>query len=182
MPRYQVAFRGAPHNTAVVQSYGDALPANHINAGSFYHDHASDPLGDNAGSLNENHVFFHHVREILYKRKPNGDAGGVFPDNFTAMDRLTITLDTTYVAVSGVSSLPATATLDLSAGQTQQITNTISPGGASNTSVTYATSNAAVATVSPTGLITPVSVGTATITITTVDGGFTDTCVVTVVA
>jgi len=177
MPRYQVAFRPAPYYTAVVQSYGDALPASHINIGSFYHEHASDEIHNQSGD--EQHVFFHHVRDLLYKRKPEGPANGGFPNNFTDMGRVIMSLDSTYVAVSGVSSLPAT--VSLANGATQQITNTISPGGASNTSVTYSTSSAAVATVSSTGLITAGATdGTATITITTVDGGFTDTCVVTV--
>lgn len=179
MPRFQVAFRAAPFNTAVVQMYGDALPANHINIGSFYHEHEDDEIANQSGP--ENHVIYQHVRELLYKRKPDGTAGGMFPNNITDMAAITISLDAVYTAVSGISSLPATVELDLSAGGTQQITNTVSPGGASNPAVTYATSNAAVATVSPTGLVTATGEGTATITVTTVDGGFTDTCVVTVV-
>lgn len=180
MPRYQVAFRPAPYYTVSVQSYGDALPANHINIGSFYHDHSLDDQGNvDSADGPESHVFYHHIRELLYKRKPDGTANGVFPNNFTDMAKLVVSLDTTYTAVSGISSLPAT--ISLANGATQQITNTISPGGASNTAVTYSTSNAAVATVSSTGLITAGATdGTATITITTVDGGFADTVVVTV--
>lgn len=179
MPRYQVAFRPAPYFTAVVQAYGDAIPANHINIGSFYHDHDGQPdLEGEPGT----HVIYNHVRDLLYKRKPDGTANGVFPNNFTDMSSVIISQDTTYVAVTSISSLPATVELDLSAGGTQQITNTISPGDASNTAVTYASSDVTKATVSASGLITAVGVGSATITITTVDGGFTDTCVVTVVA
>ena len=176
MPRYQVAFRAAPYLTAVVQTYGDALPANHINIGSFYHDHDGQP--DHEGKPGT-HVLYNHVRDLLYKRKPDGTANGVFPNNFTDMGRVIMSLDAVYVAVTGISSLPAT--VSLANGATQQITNTISPGGASNTAVTYSTSNAAVATVSASGLITAGATdGSATITVTTVDGAFTDTVVVTV--
>ncbi|MBR7287904.1 DNA breaking-rejoining protein, partial [Klebsiella pneumoniae] len=43
-------------------------------------------------------------------------------------------------------------------------------------------SAASIATVSSTGLVTAVAAGTATITATTADGDFTDTCAVTVTA
>jgi len=177
MPRFQVAFRAAPYNSVVVQFYGDSLPADHINIGSFYHEHENDEIDNQSGP--ENHVIYHHVRELLYKRKPDGTAGGMFPNNITDMAAMVITVDTTFVAVASISSAPATANLANAA--TQQITNTILPANATNPAVTYSTSNAAVATVSSTGLITAGATdGTATITVTTVDGGFTDTVVVTV--
>ena len=59
---------------------------------------------------------------------------------------------------------------------------TVEPNNASTKAVTWSSDNAAVATVSDAGLVEAKTVGTATITVTTQDGGFTATCEVTVTA
>ena len=82
------------------------------------------------------------------------------------------------VAVTGVSLDQSSANVDL--GDTLQLTATVSPSSATDKSVTWSSSNTSVATVNSSGLVTAVSVGSATITVTTTDGGFTDTCAVTV--
>jgi len=82
------------------------------------------------------------------------------------------------VAVTGVSVAPTS--LDLLTGSTSQLTATIAPSGATNKTVSWSSNNTGVATVSSSGLVTAVSAGTATITVTTADGGYTATCVVTV--
>lgn len=69
-------------------------------------------------------------------------------------------------------------TLDTRA--TKQLKAVVLPEDAINTEVSWSTSDASVATVSETGLVTGVKAGTAQITVTTVDGGFTDTVTVTV--
>lgn len=84
----------------------------------------------------------------------------------------------TGVAVTSVSLSPASASL--SVGATQQLTPTVLPTNATNKSVTYSSNNAAVATVNASGLITAIANGSATITVTTVDGSKTSTCNVTV--
>lgn len=58
---------------------------------------------------------------------------------------------------------------------------TVSPSTAQNKSVTWTSSDNTVATVAD-GVVHAVAAGTATITVTTVDGSFTDTCSVTVSA
>lgn len=68
---------------------------------------------------------------------------------------------------------------DLNAPATRQLTATVLPTGATQTG-TWTTSNAAFATVSSTGLVTGVAAGEVTITFTSTDGGFTATCVITV--
>jgi uncharacterized protein YjdB len=78
---------------------------------------------------------------------------------------------TSNVAVTGVSVSPTSATLSVSG--TQQLTATIAPANATNQNRTWSSSNTAVATVNSSGLVTAVSAGTATITVTTQDGGFT---------
>jgi len=85
------------------------------------------------------------------------------------------------ISVTGVSVAPTAATLTVAA-PTVQLTPTVTPANAANKSVTYSTSNAAVATVSGTGLVTRVANGTAVITVTTVDGGRTATSTITCTA
>ena len=91
-------------------------------------------------------------------------------------------IDVTYteptpVAVTGVDVSPSTASIEV--GETTTLTATVSPSTASNKSVTWSTSASSVATVSN-GVVTGVSAGTARITVTTVDGGYTAYCDVTV--
>ncbi|UTS53789.1 hypothetical protein UES1_422 [Escherichia phage UE-S1] len=83
------------------------------------------------------------------------------------------------IPVTGINMTPLTATLT-SVGATQQLTASVIPDNARRKDISYTTSAEGVATVSPTGLITAVANGTANITATTSDGGFTKVCVVTV--
>jgi len=64
--------------------------------------------------------------------------------------------------------------------ETLQLTATVSPENATNQNVTWSSNNTAVATISNDGLVTAVSVGIATITVTTVDGNHRAHAVVTV--
>ena len=82
------------------------------------------------------------------------------------------------IPVSGVSLNKTTDTII--AGNTDQLTATVAPANATNTGVSWASDNTAVATVSSTGLVTAVSKGTVQITVTTADGSKTATCTVTV--
>ena len=70
--------------------------------------------------------------------------------------------------------------LTLDVNESETLTATITPDNASNKNVTWESSNTNVATVDNTGKVTAVSEGTATITVTTADGGKTATCEVTV--
>lgn len=84
-------------------------------------------------------------------------------------------------SVTGVTLDPST--LSLTAGSTAAtLTATVLPNNASNKAVTWSSSDLSVATVDNNGVVTPLKAGTATITATTVDGGFTATSVVTVKA
>jgi uncharacterized protein YjdB len=56
----------------------------------------------------------------------------------------------------------------------------VSPSGASNLDVTWKSSNTKIATVSEDGVVKGLIGGTAVITCTTVDGGYSATCVITV--
>lgn len=88
--------------------------------------------------------------------------------------------DGELVGVTGVTVSQKTASLAV--GGTKKITATISPENATNKNVTYTSSDEAIATVATDGTITAVAAGSATITVTTEDGNFTDTVAVTVTA
>jgi aryl-phospho-beta-D-glucosidase BglC (GH1 family) len=84
----------------------------------------------------------------------------------------------TNVSVTGVTLSPSTAAI--SVGGTSQLTATVAPSNATNKTVSWSSTNTSVATVSSSGLVTGVSEGSATITVTTQDGSFTASCNVTV--
>jgi uncharacterized protein YjdB len=89
-----------------------------------------------------------------------------------------ITVTTSTVAVTGVSVSPTSASINV--GATQQLTATVSPSNATNKNVSWSSSNTSVTTVSSSGLVTGVAGGSATITVTTQDGGKTATSAITV--
>ena len=89
-----------------------------------------------------------------------------------------VTVQTVTVAVTGVSLDKNTDSI--TAGSTDQLTATVEPSDASNKSVSWESDNTFVATVDDNGLVTAVAEGTANITVTTADGSYTATCVVTV--
>jgi len=82
--------------------------------------------------------------------------------------------------VSGVS-LDKT-TVIISVNDTLQLTATVEPRSASDKNVTWSSSDESVATVSTSGLVTTLSEGSATITVTTEEGNFSASCTITVVA
>jgi len=84
------------------------------------------------------------------------------------------------VKVTGVTLDKPTASVE--AGKTVTLTHTLAPANATNKNVTWTSSDPSVATVSSSGVVTGVKAGTATITVTTADGGFKASCVVTVTA
>ncbi len=92
---------------------------------------------------------------------------------YTATCEVTVTTPVSSISLDKTS-------LDLIVGETEQLTATIEPTNASNQNITWSSSNNNVATVAN-GLVTAVSNGTATITATAEDGGFTATCEVIVV-
>ena len=65
-------------------------------------------------------------------------------------------------------------------GDTIQLTATVLPTDATDQTVSWTSDNTDVATVDSSGLVTAVGTGTATITVTTSDGGITASCNITV--
>lgn len=84
------------------------------------------------------------------------------------------------VVVTGVTVMPATATVNV--GATTSLSAVVLPANASNKNLTWTSSNADIATVSANGVVTGVAAGNATITVRTADGGRTATSTITVTA
>ena len=179
MPDYQIAFHLRTKH-AVIQADGDAVPApvggtNYNIIGTFEHADVEAAVQDL--EFDVNHVFHQHVRDALYH--VNATTGLAvpgtlqFPNNITDMAGLTITTD--------VSGIELGAAFSLAVGEEKQLVPVFTPAElANNRAVTYATSAAAKATVSATGLVKAIAAGSSTITATC--DGETDTVVVTVTA
>lgn len=82
------------------------------------------------------------------------------------------------IAVTGVTVSPESDSVVV--GGNVQLTSTVAPVDATNKAVSYESSDELIATVDSSGLVTGVAEGVATITVTTLDGSFTDTSEITV--
>ena len=93
----------------------------------------------------------------------------------------TVTVTKTVVNVSGVTLDKSTASIEI--GKSESLVVTVAPVDATDKSVTWATSDAAIATVSDAGVVTALKAGTATITVASnADATKKATCIVTVTA
>ena len=70
---------------------------------------------------------------------------------------------------------------DLIMNTDHQLTATVSPASAGDTMIHWSSLNSDVATVDENGLVSAVSVGSATIIVSTNEGGFSDNCIVNVI-
>ncbi len=95
-------------------------------------------------------------------------------------DSCIVTVSTGEIPVTGVTLSRADTTL--TEGDSFTLVADIAPEGATNTDVTWSSNSTTIATVDNDGLVTAVAEGAATITVITDDGGFKDSCIVTVSA
>ena len=105
---------------------------------------------------------------------------GGLPLGYTNKPVLKYTLSPSGSSVSVTSVSLSQTSLALEVGKFSLLTATVLPVNATNPTVSWSSSNSSVATVNAAGVVTGVSAGSATITVTTVDGGKTATCAVTV--
>lgn len=106
---------------------------------------------------------------------------------FTMPDQ-EVTAEVTYekipdgtIPVTGITLNRSTLSLySNTTPNTAALTATVSPGNAADKTVTWASGNPSVAAVDQNGNITAVGNGSAVITVTTTDGGYTASCTVTV--
>lgn len=97
--------------------------------------------------------------------------------NITKTISVSVSGITETVAVTGITVLPTTATINVN--DTVTLTATIEPSNASNQSITWSSDNTTVAQVID-GVVTGIAQGTASIGVSTEDGGYSATCNVTV--
>lgn len=104
----------------------------------------------------------------------------VFTKDSTIYPLLTATpeVESDGLSVTGVSLNKSTLTI--ANGETSSLVATVTPDTAENPKVRWTSSNIYVATVNYLGVVTGRSEGTTTITVTTIDGGFSASCEVTV--
>ena len=93
----------------------------------------------------------------------------------TATCKVTVTIPVTGVTLNKTSTTIAVEVIE-------ELTATVAPANATNQKVTWKSSDPAVARVNSNGKVLGVSVGEATITVTTEDGGKTATCKVRVLS
>ena len=84
-----------------------------------------------------------------------------------------------YIVPTGVEF--AADSTELPIGGTERLVYSLIPANATNQNVTFTSSDESVVTVSENGIASGVAVGSAIITVTTEEGGFTDTITVNVV-
>lgn len=92
----------------------------------------------------------------------------------------TCTVTVTDINVTGISLTVTSCILTTATGL--QLTATITPSDATNKSLTWTSSDSSIAAVSNTGYASGISAGSAVITATSDDGGFTATCLINVQA
>lgn len=101
---------------------------------------------------------------------------------YSYSDSLTLEVieDPTYheIEVKSISITPRN--ISIYRGEVYNLTATLTPSNATNNAVSWSSSNTSVATVSSSGKVTAVGVGTAVVTATTEDGNHIATCEVTV--
>lgn len=97
---------------------------------------------------------------------------------YTATCEVTVEVVVPVINVESIELVQHSLALPLGQEATE-LEYIITPLDATDTSVTWSSSNESIATVDN-GFVTPLAEGTAIITVTTVDGGFTDVCAVTV--
>ncbi|MBI9104278.1 MAG: Ig-like domain-containing protein [Spirochaetales bacterium] len=95
---------------------------------------------------------------------------------YTGVCSITVIMDPSTITVESVDLNKDTTSILVNG--TEQLAATVSPSNAANQDISWSSGNPSVATVSSTGLVTGVSVGTAIITVTTADGNFQDICTV----
>lgn len=134
-------------------------------------DNIVDPLGHDYSEkiIDDAHL----VSKATY------DNGSIYCYDCSRCDSIgdkTFELDDKLIHVSSVSLNKDSITLKRDSKQT--LTATVSPSNATNKKLTWKSSNTNIAKVDDNGVVTAVGKGSATITVTTVDGGKTDTCTV----
>lgn len=145
----------------------------YVSIGSFNHPDENDNL-----QYSGNHVIFHHVRDLLYKRSAvDPTEPAKFPNNITDMSSIVIEIEG-VILVTNLSITPST--IEIAESATEQLTVTPYPSDATDPTVEYESEDEAIATVSESGLVEGVLAGTTNIIVTATGSGFSKKVPVTV--
>jgi aryl-phospho-beta-D-glucosidase BglC (GH1 family) len=140
---------------------------------------SSDPDGD-AITYSWNNGSSAETFQVVYTTAGNYNmALSVSDGQAIGTNSVTVTISDNLIPVTGVSIAPTS--LQLTAGNTGNVTAMVLPENATNKNVSYTSTNTSIATVSQNGLVSALVEGTASITVTTADGGFTATCSIIVI-
>ncbi len=123
------------------------------------------------------------VASVSSSGKITAKAAGTATITAYAKDNADIKTTCKVTVVTPVTGLKLNYTsFKIGVGSAKTVTPAVLPENASDRSVTWTSSNKAVATVSSTGTVAGVKPGTATVICKTTDGGFTAKCTVTVIS
>jgi uncharacterized protein YjdB len=109
------------------------------------------------------------------------DHNGIAPSGYTWLEQYLNQIDVgsvVSIGAEGVAVTPITATLNVP--ETIVLETIFTPANTTNKNGVWTSSNESVATVSANGIVTSIAAGTAIITFTSNDGGFTDEAEITV--
>lgn len=153
---FKVAFNDSTKVATLLPANG-ALPAGSVSVGTFKHAEVADLKGSQI-----NHVYYHHIQDLLLKHGVQDmlpvdivNQSGFEPVLGIFLDRTTAEMLPTGTLQIGVSWIPNNPT---------------------NKNLSYVSSDPTAVTVSNTGLVTavaPTGVYPVTITVKTMEGGFT---------
>jgi alpha-glucosidase (family GH31 glycosyl hydrolase)/uncharacterized protein YjdB len=194
-------------NAATMWSANDTSPG-HVWSADLGKMHSIQGLEISFGQSDKVYKYKLEVREAgssnwiqVLNRMNNTEAGQVLKDTFGSQGRyvrITITglpdastkasiADVKLIGLPIIGTAPVTGVTLNQAALNLNVLNApvaleaaVAPLNAANTSVTWSSSNPGVAMVDENGIVTPKGAGTATITVTTADGGFKATVDVTV--
>ncbi|MBE0583723.1 MAG: Ig-like domain-containing protein [Desulfofustis sp.] len=129
------------------------------------------PLSSLAGSSGVDLTAINHIMV--------GVSGSPSGSGTVSIDNVYFTGGAAWVPVTGVTVTPTSGTID---GGTLQLTAVVSPSDASDSSVTWSSSNPSIATVNNRGWVIGHAAGSATITVTTGDGAYASAATIAVVS
>lgn len=141
--------------------------------------------GSDSSSLSVNNASSQDISDSNFNEYTFNISESTNTIELTATNRVYVTGLTVVTSGGGSSTVKVTGvtvsptSLSLSEGESSTLTTTVLPSNATNKNVTWSSSADSIASVVD-GEVTAVSAGSATITVTTVDGGKTATCSVTV--
>jgi hypothetical protein len=143
-------------------------------------EHGNDE-NDPVHAYGGNHVLFHHIRDLLYKRHASdGDAGATFPDGMYDLSKVSIVK---YGEFWEIRTLEIDELDPIEEGATDTLVITYQPNDevADNDHFTYESDDELIATVSEAGVVSGEGFGEATITVTHTSTGVTADVPVTVI-